>query len=292
MREVLSAKLDIIFKKLFTENQDLLQSFLCSILDISFDDVEELTIINPEILPNDPEGKQGALDLKVNINDKIVNIELQLHNEGNFKDRSLFYWTKNFADELKSGEDYIELKQTISINILNFNLFKCSEPYSKFALLETTRNEQLTDKCSILFFELKKIDKKINVSDRKLLWLQLINAETKEEFDMLEKTQEPAIRKAVIKLHEMSEDEKTKEIARSREKWLHDRVSALGYAKRTGMAEGMEKGIAKGMAKGMAKGHAKGLAEGEEKAKKEMIDKMRLSGMTEEQIQHVINIDI
>ena len=131
---------------------------------------------------------------------------------------------------MKSGEDYIELKQTISINILNFNLFKCSEPYSKFALLE--------------------------------------------------KTQEPAIRKAVIKLHEMSEDEKTKEIARSREKWLHDRVSALGYAKRTGMAEGMEKG------------HAKGLAEGEEKAKKEMIDKMRLSGMTEEQIRYVINIDI
>lgn len=292
MREVLSAKLDIIFKKLFTENQDLLQCFLCSILDIPFDDVEELTIINPEILPNDPEGKQGALDLKVNINDKIVNIELQLHNEGNFKDRSLFYWTKNFADELKSGEDYIELKQTISINILNFNLFKCSEPYSEFALLETTRNEQLTDKCSILFFELKKIDKKINVSDRKLLWLQLINAETKEEFDMLEKTQEPAIRKAVIKLHEMSEDEKTKEIARSREKWLHDRVSALGYAKRTGMAEGMEKGLAKGMAKGMAKGHAKGLAEGEEKAKKEIIEKMRLSGMTEEQIRHVINIDI
>ena len=42
----------------------------------------------------------------------------------------------------------------------------------------------------------------------------------------------------------------------------------------------------------MEKGHAKGLAEGEEKAKKEMIDKMRLSRMTEEQIRHVINVDI
>lgn len=33
-RNVVSAKLDVIFKKLFTENEDLLHSFVASMLDI------------------------------------------------------------------------------------------------------------------------------------------------------------------------------------------------------------------------------------------------------------------
>ena len=33
-RDVVSAKLDVIFKKLFTENSDLLHSFVASILGI------------------------------------------------------------------------------------------------------------------------------------------------------------------------------------------------------------------------------------------------------------------
>ena len=35
-RNVISAKLDIIFKKLFTENRDMLHSFVASMLDIAF----------------------------------------------------------------------------------------------------------------------------------------------------------------------------------------------------------------------------------------------------------------
>jgi len=33
-RDVVSAKLDIIFKKLFTENKDMLHSFVASMLDV------------------------------------------------------------------------------------------------------------------------------------------------------------------------------------------------------------------------------------------------------------------
>ena len=85
-----------------------------------------------------------------------------------------------YADELKRGQEYEDLKQTITINILNFKLFDCEEPYSSFKLLETARYEVLTDKCSILFFELTKVNNKVDSNDRKKLWLQLINAETME----------------------------------------------------------------------------------------------------------------
>ncbi|MCL1867130.1 MAG: hypothetical protein FWF82_06950 [Oscillospiraceae bacterium] len=52
------------------------------------------------------------------------------------------------------------------------------------------------------------------------LWLQLINAETEEELEMLEQTGVMPIQKAVYVLHKMSEDEKIQEAARLRERAL------------------------------------------------------------------------
>ena len=256
-RNVVKAKLDIIFKKLFTSDNTVLASFLEDILDMQKGSIKKIDVINPNILPSAIDGKQGSLDLKMYVDDKVVNVEIQLKDEGNFRDRSVYYWSKMYADELKRGQEYEDLKQTITINILNFKLFDCKEPYSSFKLLETARHEVLTDKCSILFFKLTKVNNKVDSRDRKKLWLQLINAETEEELDMLNQTGVPEIQKAVVILHEMSLDEEVQEMARLREKWILDENSAIGNAER--------------------------------RKEKELIEKMRRSGMTEEQIQKILN---
>jgi len=64
------------------------------------------------------------------------------------------------------------------------------------------------------------------------LWLQLINAETKEELDMLAQTGVAPIQKAVYVIHQMSEDEKIQEMARMREKALLDEATAMSGARR------------------------------------------------------------
>ncbi len=69
----------------------------------------------------------------------------------------------------------------------------------------------------------------------------------------------------------MSEDTKIREIARLREKALHDEASALKNAKEEGMEEGLVKGEANGIAK--------------EKAS--VISKMRANGFTDEQIRKI-----
>lgn len=102
------------------------------------------------------------------VDDKTVNVEIQLQNKGDYKDRAVYYWSKLYSDQLKRGELYKELKRTITINILDFNLFTDSNsPYSSFSLLENNRHELLTDKCSINFFELVKVDAKIDKNNRK-----------------------------------------------------------------------------------------------------------------------------
>ena len=77
-------------------------------------------------------------------------------------------------------------------------------------------------------------------------------------------------------IYDTSEDTRIREIARLREKAMHDEASALKHAKAEGIEEGMTKGMAQGMAQGMTKG------------KNEIIAQMKAAGMTDEQISFVL----
>ena len=76
-----------------------------------------------------------------------------------------------------------------------------------------------------------------------------------------------------ITYHIMSEEEKIQELARLREKALHDEASALSTARKEGRAEGRAEGREQGRAEGL----------------NEMIEKMRKSGMTDEQIEKILS---
>ena len=93
---------------------------------------------------------------------------------------------------------------------------------------------------------------------------------------MISQTNVPIMKKAVNVIYDMSEDTRIREIARLREKAMHDEASALKHAK----AEGIEEGMAQGMTKGIAQGMTKG--------KNEIIAQMKAAGMTDEQISFVL----
>lgn len=112
-----------IFKKLFTDNKDLLQSFVASMLNIPTESITEIVVNNPEMPPESITGKFSRLDLSLTVDNRLVNVEIQVKNDVDYRDRTLFYWAKLYTSELKSGEDYSELKQTITINIINFICF-------------------------------------------------------------------------------------------------------------------------------------------------------------------------
>lgn len=276
-RNVISAKLDIIFKKIFTENEDMLHSFVASMLEIPQERIKEIKITNPELPPETLTGKFSRLDLSLKVDDKLVNVEIQVKNDADYRDRTLFYWAKLYSSELKSGEDYSELKQTITINIINFNMFNTDDYHTEVAAMIKGTSEVFSDKFSIHFFELKKVGRKPNPNNSRELWLQFINADSEEEFEMISQTNVPIMKKAVNVIYDMSEDTKIREIARLREKALHDEASALKNAKAEGMAEGIEVGVVKGRAEGKAEGKA------EERAN--AIIRMRALGFTEEQVR-------
>jgi len=75
------------------------------------------------------------------------------------------------------------------------------------------------------FFELTKLKGGINKSDRCDMWMKYINARNKEDIDMITASNDSAMKKAVFKIREMSDDEKVIEEAFQREMYLHDIAS-------------------------------------------------------------------
>ena len=236
-RNVVSAKLDIIFKKFFTDNKDMLHSFVASMLEIPQESIKEIQINNSELPPDDFDGKFSRLDLSLTVDERLVNVEIQVKNEPDYRDRTLFYWAKLYSSALKSGENYGELKQTITINIINFNMFSGEDYHTEVAAMIKGTDEVFSDKFSIHFFELKKVGKNPDPENRRKLWLQFINADSEEELEMISQTNVPIMQKAVNVIYDMSEDTKIREYARMREKALHDEASALKNAKAEGRAE-------------------------------------------------------
>ena len=122
---------DYVFKRVFAreENNSMLKDFLEAILNIHINKVE---VKNPELTPNMADEKLGILDLKLDIDNKrVVDVEMQVSNEHNIKERSSTYLSKLAAEQLKANKNYKELKKIITINILKNNNLKRNAYHSK-----------------------------------------------------------------------------------------------------------------------------------------------------------------
>ena len=241
--EIVKPKLDIIFKRIFgdVKNKEIVMRFLSDLLEIPRESMKDIHFENVDLSPKYLDLKFSRLDLKIELkdvndfNDKIINVEMQVNSEPAFRERTLYYWSKMYSEELKSGQEYDLLKQTICINIINFNLFDSLEYQSHFQILEKDRHELLTDKFQIYFFELRKLKKSSKgkaVED----WLNFINAEKKEELMALElSTNIPEVKDVIEQIRELSADEKLRREAFYREKRLHDEANAINGSRREGI---------------------------------------------------------
>ena len=132
------------------------------------------------------------------MNDQVeIDIEIQLSELKVWADRSLFYLSKMYTEQIEEGQSYDVFKRCVSISILDFTLFHdTDEFYSCFHLWEDKRHTLYTDKMEFHVLELSKLPKELkeDTSDI-LLWAKFINAEEQEEFDMLA-TKNPYIKSA------------------------------------------------------------------------------------------------
>jgi len=220
-------KTDELFKLLFSKNQDLLQKLVAELLEIEYESIEQFDLVNPEIYPEYLGDKYCKLDINMILNGQRVDLEVQVRNEGDFPERSLYYWARDFSSALTEGADYTELPRTIVISIVAFELFDCKEFHYEFQALEVTRHSQLTDKMCLHYYELPKLPDTTNINNTQELWLKLFKAETEEEIHEIEALEVPIMSEAVEAYRRVLTSSELREIERVRSKARHDEAQAM-----------------------------------------------------------------
>ena len=259
-------KNDTLFKMLFVRHRPLLQSLVAALLGLAEESIGNLVINNPEIPPENLGDKFCRLDISMIIGGQRVDLELQVRNEGDYPQRALFHWAREYSSALPAGDDYENLPRTIIISILNFNQFDCAEFHSEFCPLEVKRHELLSDRMSLHFFELKKLPVgQLNAGDKLQLWLALFKAETQEELAKIDALEVPDMKEAINAYNEITVTPEFREMERLRFYARHNEASALRHAREQGEKRGEKKGVKQGRQEGIEQGLQKGIEQGLQK---------------------------
>ena len=244
-------KNDVIFQTFFARkgNEEFLIDFLNALLNKNIQKIEIREEVNLERLTREEKG--GRLDLQAKLEDgTIVSIEMQIRDEGNFKERTTLYAGKVEARETKKGTDYEDISQIIMINILGFNLLDVDDYISETAIvIDKHRNYEVLDGIKWYFIELPKFRKtNPNMNEKINQWLAFIDDNNKELVDMAENKNE-TLKKARIEMNHLAGDAEIRRLAELREKWEMDRISAINHATKIGKEEGKKEGIEEGKKK-------------------------------------------
>lgn len=274
--EIISPMIDIMFKRMFSmpDSKPMLRDFLGTYIDFQEGEVKDIQLIDKE-LKRTPQEKNSIMDLRVDLGGAQVDVEVQMQSTIAFKDRVAYYLAKMYADQFGESESYDRLRKCVSLCITNFPLFK-DESFFRSMRMRDEYGNVLTQKMEFDCLEISKI-RKLEISDgmdKKLQWAKLFAVSSEEELNMVkEKSNNPAIDQAVLTIKHLSANEELRLEAEARLKEKRDK-------------EGM---YIVGFDNGKAKGKAEGRAEGRAEERANMIAKMRESGLSEEQIDGILN---
>ena len=293
---LMKPSMDFVFKRLFgaEESKDSLISLLNAIIE-SDSPIKDVELKNTDLEKEHLGDKFCRLDIKAKTDKgELINIEIQVRDEYNMVQRTLYYWSKIYSEQLGSDKNYKDLARTVCINILNFKLLDNDRSHNAYRLKEITTNEELTDIEEIHFIELPKSkginSEEVDNIDSLVKWIEFIKEHESEAVRILELTDE-SIRKAKNQLYKLNLDKKRIEQYRIRKKAMYDEISALENSREKGLQEGVKIGKEEGRKEGKEEGVKEGELNAKKKLAKSLLDVLDIetiaqkTGLTEEEIR-------
>lgn len=254
-KELLRPTNDIVFQSLFTQkNEEITKSFISDLLG------EEIINIkineNKELFRERPEDKLGILDLEAEVNNnEKIDIEVQLTDKHNLVERIMWYFSRIYYKQIGKGDDYRKAKRVVIIAIVNFDI-DVTKQISQMETIWNLREKKykdliLTDKIELHIINLNKAmrDYKNNKDNRKAQWMLFLNNPNDKEVESVMKNND-GVKKAVVEIVKMTEDEKMERLAFLRQKARLDEKSMYNMGVEDGIKEG-EKNKQKDIAKKM-----------------------------------------
>ena len=230
-------------------DEDLLLSFINAIMiDSNFATFVSVDILNPFNLTEKANNKESIVDLKAVTEDGIiVIIEIQTYSTKNFFERTLYYWSKNYSNVLKKGEEYPELKPVISINLIDDILFDKTDNrmHTCYLLKEKNTNKILTDHIQMHYVEIPKFDENADMAEsppvaKKELknWILFLKSNKEEDMSQLLK-EDTIFEKAINKYNYFTDNEELLNEYDRREAYLVYQASLMRGSKEEGIEQGI-----------------------------------------------------
>lgn len=215
---------DCMFRAVLQSNNQVLRGLICSLLHLTDKEVVSVEITNPIMLGESAESKEMRLDINVLLNNRtLINLEMQVTNRLNWKNRSVIYLCRSF-DSLARGQDYDQAKSVIHVGFLDYTLQKnCPEFYATYKLLNVKNYQKYSDNITLHVVNLSRIDLATE-EDRKYhidSWAKLLKSTAWEEVIMLA-AKDVNMSEAARTLFVCNADEQIRKMCRDREEYYQD----------------------------------------------------------------------
>jgi predicted transposase/invertase (TIGR01784 family) len=253
----LSLSIDLVFKTVFSSYKHLLTD-LINCVRHGQPPVTVVEILNPGIPPEDATGKQIVLDILArDESGALFNIEMQVRFLPYWADRGVYYSARALTGQLKTGEEYDQLKPVIGINLLVDDLFPehPGQACWRFSLRDELQpSVQLGQSFEIHIIELNKAERLRGLPPALTDWVTSFLHSPQEA--VTRQITHPPVLEAIQKMESMFSEEEQQLRAFRRQIALMDEKVLLKDARQRGRKEGLEQGLEQGRAEGEAKGRA------------------------------------
>lgn len=285
---------DAVFKSVLQDklSEGYLVDIISNITKIPKEKIKgNIKFRNSELSKNKVKEKGKVADLIIELQDKIINLEMNKSYYDGLFEKNDRYVNKIVDGNTRIGESYNGRRKVIQINFDNFEIFD-ERIVIKFRMMDDERglirsNYVYNTDVEIYHVNLKRIKEmyyngtKLNTFERELL---LMTLDDKEELKMVAKGNKN-MEQVEKKISSLSEEEQMQGIYIKEEQdaWVKDMI--MGYASRKGYDEGMEKGLKQGLEQGLEQGLKQGINEGVEQG----MEKGALNGKKQVAINMIKN---
>ena len=232
---------DFCFKELM-QDEKVRKGLIAALLNVEATEVESTTLMPTILRKRYPEDKYGILDVRVELKSGVqIDLEMQVESYDFWANRSVYYVSKMYTEQIKEGEDYNKLQKCIQVGILCFPLFEDDKCYRRIALCDTESGEEYTDLIEMHVLELSKLPPEQQNETDLMKWMRFFGGTCEEDFKKMAEKDE-YIGEAYEALKNMSEDEVKRMEYEARQKAIRDYNSYMHSAERRGIKNGIKLG--------------------------------------------------
>ena len=285
--KLLTLTSDVIFKNFFM-NENTIEytaEFINLITGIPKEEIMKKAVFeNIELPIINKNSKRYKCDIIIGIAKQLINVEMNESYYEGIIEKNNSYLFRMLGDRFNKGENYIDGKKIIQINIDNYKKYKGDKLLYRFTIKEdeTLETENYESYHISLPYLKEKCYNKEKLSRLEKLCEIFLFDDAKEAYKIT--GDDNVMKKAVRTLEELSQDENIVGLYDAEEVERKVWNTKLLYATKVGTEEGIKKGMKQGI--------KKGIEQGKNEAQIQTAQKLIKMGLSKEQIVEATGLSI